>query len=103
MLAPPADSTRQGTFLDPPGVVQTTPDCSEGLRWHIMSDALTILPATLQRLQGATANTTDAEGSHRLLYRDNNRNLQPLNGRTLWKHTVRHEGASSQVLQALWG
>lgn len=47
----------------------TTPPCAEGVRWHVLSTAVTLSPAQLQAFQA--------------LYPMNARPVQPLNGRSV--------------------
>ena len=65
--------------------VQTTPGCNEGLLWHVMQRPHTITAATLDKMRRFVAQTADATGAI-VTYRDNNRGVQPLNGRTVLYH-----------------
>lgn len=64
----------------------TTPDCNEGLRWHVFDDALTITPEDQQKLQQKLA-TTFIPGDpdkKEAGYRANNQYVQLLNDRIVY-------------------
>jgi carbonic anhydrase len=65
--------------------MQTTPKCNEGLRWHLFESPFTITAATLDKMRMFVAETTDDEGDI-VTYRDNNRPVQPLHGRTIMQY-----------------
>lgn len=65
--------------------VQTTPGCNEGLHWIVFEQPLSVTAATLEKMREFVAKTTDATGAI-VTYRDNDRPVQPLNGRTVWRY-----------------
>jgi carbonic anhydrase len=56
----------------------TTPDCTEGVRWSVLVDGGHVSPAALAHLHQVIAQFPDYGG-----YSNNNRPLQPLNGRVV--------------------
>ena len=79
-------------------VVQTTPDCNEGVRWHVFNEQPPLAPSLVQALERLiSATTADAPGAPQQNYRHNNRPVQPLNGRTVYFHdtgAARNPGSS---------
>lgn len=67
----------------------TTPPCQEGVRWHVLREALSVAPNAVRRLELALAYTYNAEGqgstSEVLGFRANNRLLQDAHGRQVWQ------------------
>eukprot|EP00892_Ulva_mutabilis_P000744 jgi/Ulvmu1/10670/UM066_0054.1 len=65
----------------------TTPDCNEGLRWHVFNQQDYITTRMMQSLENLTALTVDdTAGAPRQNFRHNNRPIQPLNDRTVMFH-----------------
>lgn len=65
----------------------TTPDCNEGLRWHVMNQQDYISSKIMQDLENLHAQTkNDTADSPRQNFRHNNRPVQPTNGRTIMFH-----------------
>jgi carbonic anhydrase len=83
-------------------MLQTTPGCNEGVRWHVFREPLTITLEDMARFQKALAATTAAgdpaveRGS-----RSNSRYLQPLNGRTIY-YDSSPETRTSALRSRLW-
>ncbi len=62
----------------------TTPPCSEGVRWFVMDNPITVSPEQVEQMHNFIAEFPAYEG-----YDQNNRPLQPLNGRILSVHPRR--------------
>lgn len=83
--------------------LQTTPPCSEGLRWHVFNQHIAISEVSIIDFEVALANTTDPETGERQLYRHNERNVQPLNGRTVWFHdtgAAKYQGIAGKLMDS---
>ena len=65
-------------------MLQTTPPCTEGLRWHVFNEQLPMSYDAFQRLEQHTARTAAGPGEPQQLYRHNERPVQPLGPRTLF-------------------
>lgn len=64
--------------------VQTTPPCSEGLRWHVFAEQPTISESTLKRMNDWLA--AAEQGATEAVARTNHRLPEGLNGRNLFRH-----------------
>ena len=62
----------------------TTPGCTEGVRWSVLADGGQVSRAAVARLHRVIGRFPNYDG-----YRNNNRPLQPLNGRVI---RLRHAG-----------
>lgn len=67
-------------------MLQTTPTCNEGLRWHVMNQQDYISTQMMQNLENLHAQTIDDVKEGKQNYRHNNRPIQPTNGRTIMFH-----------------
>jgi carbonic anhydrase len=56
----------------------TTPDCAEGVRWFLLADSGRVSAAAMERVHFVISRFPDYDG-----YADNNRPVQPLNGRVI--------------------
>jgi carbonic anhydrase len=56
----------------------TTPGCTEDVRWSVLADGGQVSKATVARLHRVIGQFAHYDG-----YRNNNRPLQPLNGRVI--------------------
>nr|QBP05104.1 alpha carbonic anhydrase 1 [Ulva prolifera] len=67
----------------------TTPECNEGLRWHVMNEHHYISSKIMQQLENLHAQTKDdTPGAPTQNFRHNNRPIQPTNGRTIMFHNA---------------
>jgi carbonic anhydrase len=62
----------------------TTPPCSEGVRWYVLNDPVTVSADDVERMHELVARFPHYDG-----YDDNNRPLQLVNGRKVVKSGVR--------------
>jgi carbonic anhydrase len=56
----------------------TTPPCTEGVRWFVMTTPVNVTSEFIQQLHAIAAQFPGYNG-----YQNNNRSIQPLNGRTI--------------------
>jgi carbonic anhydrase len=61
----------------------TTPSCSEGVRWIVMTDSIQVSQATVDKYHSIIADFPGYDG-----FEDNNRPVRPLNGRPVRRRAV---------------
>lgn len=62
----------------------TTPPCSEGLTWYVAKNTIAVSQATVNKMHAIVGNFHSYEG-----YPNNNRPVQPTNGRTILERSGR--------------
>jgi ABC-type cobalamin transport system ATPase subunit len=73
--------------LTPSCMLQTTPECNEGLRWHLFDEPMTITAADQKQLMDNQAHSFIRSGANNieLLFKTNTQYIQAQNDRVVYR------------------